>query len=612
MEDVNEILKKINGGEYKLKKNERSKSVIWNVFSEIQKEDGSILEGRVYCQGCHQLFKFTKKQTSNLIKHKCVHLQPHDTSPVQVNTEDKNACFEVFMDFLIEDCRPFSTVEGSGFRKMIAKCLKIGAKYGDNVDLEYLIPSARTLSRKTKTIAEEQKQAIKPHIQDLVSNGGAAVTIDLWTDNFVKRNFLCATLHFQINYKLVDITLGMKSMDFMSSTGKNIKDKLSSVFVEFGVTDISNVVFVTDRGSNVISALKEFTRLNCSAHLFSNVLNDAFESTLELNSITDACKKTVKYFKKSNKQHMLNTTLKSSCPTRWNSNFAMYESVFDNYAKVNEILADNAERRSMLNFNITVLQSLVEICNDFEIIFKQLQYSKLPTLCFVIPSINKLKMICTTQENDEAPIAALKINILSHLEKWHSNLSIWHKAAVFLYPPAISLQPNDINTVKTFCIEKLLTENDNEMLSDLSPTCHLAPAMPPDFQDYQTPSTSGPSTSTLSSQSRNVSFFFPSLLRNTIESSPETVRDEVERYSTENVRLTEDFDVMLWWKNNCTKYPRLSKLAMNLLSIPASSAASERVFSLAGNVITEKRNRLEPKTVDSILFLNSLYKQKLW
>lgn len=93
----------------------------------------------------------------------------------------------------------------------------------------------------------------------------------------------------------------MKSMDFMSSTASNIRDKLNSLFAEFGVTDISNVVFVTDRGSNIISALKDFTRLNCSAHLFSNVLNDAFQSTIELREVTEACKKIVKYFKKSNK-----------------------------------------------------------------------------------------------------------------------------------------------------------------------------------------------------------------------------------------------------------------------------------------------------------------------
>lgn len=432
MDDANEILRKIKEGEYTLFKRDRSKSVIWSVFSEIKKEDGLILEGKIYCKVCQKLFKFANRQTSNLIKHKCVHAQPNDIDPVQINTEDRNSCFQSFLDFIIEDCRPFSIVEGSGFKKLIAKCVKIGAKYGENVDVEHLIPSEKTLSRKCKEIANEKRQEIKPYIQQLMSKSSASVTIDLWTDNFIKRNFLCATLHFQLNFELVDLTLGMKSMDFLSSSANNIREKLNSLFAEFGVTDISNAIFVTDRGSNVISALKDLRRINCSAHLFSNVLHDAFESTIELKEITDACKKIVKYFKKSNKQHLLTTTLKSSCPTRWNSNFVMFKSIFDNYAKVSEILADNADKRHLLNFSVSVLQGLVEMCSDFDIVFKQLQYSSSPTICFVIPSIDRIKIICTIHSNEEVPITALKRNILTNLEKWSSNISIWHKAALFL------------------------------------------------------------------------------------------------------------------------------------------------------------------------------------
>lgn len=151
-------MKKINEGEYKLLKREGAKSIMWSVFSEIEKVDGSILEGKVYCQVCKKIFKFTKRQTSNLIKHKCVHSEPQDIGPIQVNSDDQNACFKLFVDFIVEDCRAFSTVEGTGFRKLIAKCIKIGAKYGENVDLEHLIPSARTLSRKTKAIAEEKNK----------------------------------------------------------------------------------------------------------------------------------------------------------------------------------------------------------------------------------------------------------------------------------------------------------------------------------------------------------------------------------------------------------------------------------------------------------------------
>lgn len=265
---------------------------------------------------------------------------------------------------------------------------------------------------------------------------------------------------------------------------------------------------------------------------------------------------------------------------------------------------------------MSVLQGLVEICNDFEKIFKKLQSSQSPSLCFVVPSITKVKSICSIQNNEEPDIAALKTNILTRLEKWNSNLSVLHKVALFLYPPAIPLQLNELNDIKEFCITKLTETSNTSSLQDIepstvysSPSSSLSPQAHQQLSSILLPSSSSITISPPATAYE--SFFFPTL---TSESEPilETGRNEIERYCNETVKLTEDFNVMLWWENNVCKYPKLSKLAMKILNIPASSAASERVFSLAGNVISEKRNRLEPKTVDSILFLNSLYKKNIW
>lgn len=87
-----------------------------------------------------------------------------------------------------------------------------------------------------------------------------------------------------------------------------------------------------------------------------------------------------------------------------------------------------------------------------------------------------------------------------------------------------------------------------------------------------------------------------------------TPTEEIDRYCKENVEITDDFDVLKWWKSNEKFYPYLSKVALQVHSIPASCAAAERAFSLAGNVITEKRSRLGPKSIDSLLFLQSYFK----
>lgn len=101
--------------------------------------------------------------------------------------------------------------------------------------------------------------------------------------------------------------------------------------------------------------------------------------------------------------------------------------------------------------------------------------------------------------------------------------------------------------------------------------------------------------------------FFSNLIKPSIK-NPETPEEEFDKYCKELVDMDDNFHLMEWWRNNQVKYPMLSKLAIQIHSIPASSAAAERSFSLAGNLITEKRNRLQPRSVDGLLFLNSYYK----
>ena len=72
--------------------------------------------------------------------------------------------------------------------------------------------------------------------------------------------------------------------------------------------------------------------------------------------------------------------------------------------------------------------------------------------------------------------------------------------------------------------------------------------------------------------------------------------DEYERYcKTSTVDC--GFNLIEWWTVQQIEYPRLSRMALNLLSIPAMADECERVFSNAKILITDRRNKL---TVDSI------------
>ena len=67
-------------------------------------------------------------------------------------------------------------------------------------------------------------------------------------------------------------------------------------------------------------------------------------------------------------------------------------------------------------------------------------------------------------------------------------------------------------------------------------------------------------------------------------------------------------DCLFWWRGKRQQqYPRLSELARRVLAVPATSAASERLFSKAGLIITKKRNSLTGNTVSVLVWLREAW-----
>jgi len=55
-------------------------------------------------------------------------------------------------------------------------------------------------------------------------------------------------------------------------------------------------------------------------------------------------------------------------------------------------------------------------------------------------------------------------------------------------------------------------------------------------------------------------------------------------------------------------FKTLAKVARSILCVPATSTASERLFSIAGLTVTNLRSCLKPENVDAFVFLNKNFK----
>ena len=84
-------------------------------------------------------------------------------------------------------------------------------------------------------------------------------------------------------------------------------------------------------------------------------------------------------------------------------------------------------------------------------------------------------------------------------------------------------------------------------------------------------------------------------------------KDEFEAYlHGAPTQLTDDANLYQWWATAGS--PRLAQMAYDLLSIPAMSAETERVFSGAKLTISPNRNRLAEDIIEATECLKRWYK----
>ena len=84
---------------------------------------------------------------------------------------------------------------------------------------------------------------------------------------------------------------------------------------------------------------------------------------------------------------------------------------------------------------------------------------------------------------------------------------------------------------------------------------------------------------------------------------------DIDRYlSVETISFedNEDFDILEWWKKQQIKYPVLSIIARDVLTVSVSTIASKAAFSTSGRVVSKKRCNLSPQTIEAVVCLKRL------
>ncbi|BFG20932.1 hypothetical protein CerSpe_072060 [Prunus speciosa] len=86
------------------------------------------------------------------------------------------------------------------------------------------------------------------------------------------------------------------------------------------------------------------------------------------------------------------------------------------------------------------------------------------------------------------------------------------------------------------------------------------------------------------------------------ESITSSQKSQLQLYLDEQkVERKINLNVLDFWKANQFRYPELSILARDVLSIPISTVASEASFSVGGRVLDQYRSALKPENVEALI-----------
>lgn len=288
----------------------------------------------------------------------------------------------------------------------------------------------------------------------------------------------------------------------------------------------------------------------------------------------------------------------NDCKTRWNSTFYMCESLLENRWPISAVLSDESvtkvehRRLDLTSTQWELLSDLVKLLHPLEIGTTYLCSEASSSLSSILPVVFGIIKHLEVKENDSVVIKRFKISVENQIRcRWHLddlNVSDINVLASALDPRYKSLTFLDANKITE--VKEELKNQTQQLTVDQSANVNITNGSS-DSQESQPPA-----------KKKALDILFGKEESN----SSAVLEDEVELYFSEN-NVSRSCNPLVWWKTNSLRYPRLSQLVKPLFAIPATSTASERLFSVAGLTVTKLRSSLNRENVNALVFLHNNY-----
>lgn len=500
---------------------------------------------------------------------------------------------------------PFSVVDEPGFQKLLK-----------GFDEKFTMPSRRTIVTVTEQFFQTGKKELKKMLNQIKI---CAITTDIWT-SINMQSFITITCHFLIDNKLESAVLATRIIQG-NHTAVNIATTIDSILTEFGILQKVKCV-VTDNAANMKAAVTLINKgkprhLPCVAHTLNLVVSDAMaaEECSDFLEITNKCKRIVTYFRSSTvasdklasvqKEHSQNVLkLIQEVPTRWNSLFLMMRRILQLKDVLLITLASLSlpDSPELTREELDIINEAVLVLGPFFEATEDLSGEKYATVSGIIPlvkgiSLNLRTAKCKIKKDPVKKLLnALNEGMVKRMFPYEERTVCKNATAVDPRFKKRGFRKEENYTSAT----KLLI---NEVTSAMDSRMNKMDSVP-------VPSTSTAEGHKNEPKDNEKKSSLLSFLKNT--GTSENISNRADAYIIwkqygESPLIDENEDPLKYWAEKVACWEPLAEVAFSFLLTPASSTPSERVFSTAGYILNDRRNRLSHEHVDMLVFLHHNY-----
>ncbi|KAG8657803.1 hypothetical protein MANES_03G090444v8 [Manihot esculenta] len=636
------------------RKSMKPRSAVWDHFSKFL-DDTGIQKGK--CNYCEKEFYCDPKRngTSALKHHMSACIKnPHSVTtrqsqlslqPLSFSTQEGGGNYQLGMlsswhfdqdvarrklaKMTIIDELPFMFVEGEGFKEWV-ECIQP----------KFRIPSRWTVSRDCYDLYLEERKKLKSYFQN--SSQRICITTDTWT-SLQRINYMCITAHYIDD----NWTLHKKILNFCpigSHKGDDIGMDVESCLLNWGIKRVFTVT-VDNASSNdvAVTYLKKkingwgfgilnckYLHMRCIAHIINLVVVDGLKENIEA---VKRVREAVRYVRQSParlqkfKSCCEMEGIQSKChlsldvSTRWNSTYLMlrtaekFENAFDRFATIDPCfkfdLVSGKECDGVPDsLDWDYIRKIVDFLGHFYDLTLKISGSRYVTSNIFFDEISSID--CLLQEwkmSDDLTLANMGQNMKVKFDKYWGDPDKMNKLIYI----AVVMDPRYKMEFMGFALSAVygngkgldLTHKIKSVVYELFDEYKRMFANEnANINDGHVHSNAIENLDDEGSKKRSRMNLGSQFLKHKIEIGEAKNKSDLDCYLNESIQVVDEndeFDILLWWKLNSNRFPILSHMARDILSVPISTVASESAFSTGGRILDPFRSSLTPKVVEALI-----------